>query len=123
MRFWNVFVLFAVLFAGACSSGGDDDTSATTTLQAPMLMEVAPMEGALHLAWMNMQKDCDSVEAERKMEHQTSYDLAFSVPGSVDNKMDTSATDNMMFTYRMRCKKGSTYSSYSNEMSANPHDM
>ena len=123
MRFRNVFVFSTVLFAGACASGDDDDTSATATLQAPMLMEVEPMEGALHLAWINRQKDCDSVEAERKMEHQTSYDLAFSVPGSVDNEMDTAATDNMMFTYRMRCKKGATYSSYSHEVSANPHDM
>ena len=123
MRFRNIFVLSTVLFAGACSSGDDDDTSATATLQVPMLVEVVPMEGALHLTWMNMQKDCDSVEAERKMEHQASYELAFSVPGTVDNKMDTAATDNMMYAYRMRCKKGATYSSYSNEMSANPHDM
>jgi hypothetical protein len=123
MRFRTAFVLSTVLIAGACSSGGDDDTSSTATLQAPMLMEVTPMEGALHLAWMNVQHDCDSIEAERKMEHQTSFELAFSVPGEVDNEMDTAATDNMMYAYRMRCKRGTKYSSYSNEMSANPHDM
>jgi hypothetical protein len=117
------FILVAAMLAAACSSGDDDDAMAAQGLEAPMLMEVVPMEGALHLTWMNMQKDCDSVEGERKMEHHADYEVAFSVPGTVDNKMDTAATDDMMYTYRMRCKKGTAYSSYSNEMSANPHDM
>jgi hypothetical protein len=122
MKFLSAFTLVLVAFAAACSSG-DDDEAGPATLEAPMLMEIVPMEGALHLTWMNMQKDCDSVEAERKMEHSTAYEAAFSVPGTADNKMDTAATDNMMYMYRMRCRKGSAYSSYSNEMSANPHDI
>lgn len=84
-----------------------------------MLMKCMPMEGALHLEWMNMQKDCDSVEAERKM-HTDPFAQIFSVPGTVDNKMDSSATENMDYTYRLRCKKGTAYSDYSNEMSGNP---
>jgi hypothetical protein len=88
-----------------------------------MLQQVVPMEGALHITWMNMQKDCDSVEAERMSDHHPDYAVVFSVPGSVDNKMDADATEDMMYMYRMRCKKGSAYSEYSNEMSANPHAM
>lgn len=84
-----------------------------------MLMKCMPMEGALHLEWMNMQKDCDAVEAERMM-HGNPYESIFSVPGSVDNKMDGTATEDMDYTYRLRCKKGSSYSDYSNEMTANP---
>ncbi len=105
----------------SCSGGDDDDSAAAGALQAPMLMKVMPMEGALHLEWMNMQKDCDAVEAERKM-HSEPFEQVFSVPGTVDNKMDGAATEDMDYTYRLRCKKGSSYSEYSNDMSGNPTD-
>lgn len=123
MKKFSAFAVVTAVLAAACSSSGDDDAMGASALEAPMLMEVVPTEGALHLAWMNMQKDCDSVEAERRMEHDSDYELAFSVPGSADNEMDPAATDNMMYTYRMRCKKGNAYSSYSNELAANPHDL
>jgi len=109
-------VALAVTAAGCSSSSSGGATSST---QAPMLTKVEPMAGALHITWMNMSSDCDSVEAERMM-GTASYAPSFSVPGTVDNKMDTTATDDMMYMYR-RCKKGGTYSDYSNEMSANPH--
>ena len=107
---------------GACSSSDTSNGTSSSKLQAPMLMHVVPMDGALHVKWMNMQDDCDMVDAESKMEGM-SYGKAFSVPGSVDNKMDAAATDDMTYTYRLRCMKGSEMSDYSNEMSANPHDM
>jgi hypothetical protein len=107
------------LALSACSSN-DDSGEDDGVLEAPMLTMVEPMEGALHLTWMNMQSDCDSVDAERKM-NGAEYAAAFSVPGSVDNEMDESATEDMTYSYRLRCKKGSEYSEYSNEMSANPH--
>jgi hypothetical protein len=103
----------------ACSSGSDDDQQ--TGLKAPMLMKVMPMEGALHLEWMNEQHDCDAVEAERKM-HSEEFTQIFSVPGTVDNKIDASATEDMTYTYRLRCKQGDIYSPYSEELSANPTD-
>lgn len=87
-----------------------------------MLMEVMPMEGALHVSWMNMTPNAESVEAERKMD-TGEFEPAFSVPGNVDNKMDAEATDDMPYTYRLRAKMGESYSPYSNEMTANPHDM
>lgn len=101
----------------ACSSSSDDEKAGG--LEAPMLMQVMPMEGALHLEWMNVQADCDTVEAERKTPDET-FGQLFSVPGSVDNKMDTTATENMTYTYRLRCKKGASFSGYSEELSANP---
>ena len=114
----------AAIFLAACS-GDDMDMGGSSTpgvLAAPMLMKVMPMQGALHLEWMNRQADCDAVEAERKMEHDDEFEQSFSVPGSVDNKLDALATDDMLYTYRLRCKKGGAYSDYSNEMSANPTD-
>jgi hypothetical protein len=101
----------------ACSSSTSSGSSGA--LQAPMMTGVAPMAGALHVTWMNMQSDCDTVEGERKS-GTGAYAAAFSVPGSVDNKMDTAATSNMTYTFRLRCNKGGTFSAYSNEMTGNP---
>jgi hypothetical protein len=120
MKICKTIVVAVALSAAACSS--DDNETADGAPEAPMLMEVEPMEGALHLMWMNMQNDCSSVEAERKMA-SGAYEPAFSVPGSIDNKMDAAATENMTYTYRLRCKKGSAFSAYSNELSGNPYDM
>ena len=103
-----------------CACSSSDDEPASGSLQAPMLMEVVPMEGVLHIKWMNEQKDCDSVEGERDM--GAGYEAAFSVPGTVDNKMDGEATHDMTYSYRLRCKKGESFSVYSNEMSGNPTD-
>ena len=129
-------VLAFVLASAACSSstdtggttpptGGTDAAAATdsggsspSSLKAPVITMVMQMEGALHVMWTNAETSCDSIEGERKS--NGSYASAFSVPGTVDNKMDAKATDNMTYTYRIRCKKGTAYSAYSNEMGGNP---
>lgn len=115
-RFFGILLL-QLLAVGACSSSDDAGNGA---LQAPNLKEVMPMTGGLHLNWENKQTDCDSIEAER-MVGTKAYDVVFSVPGSADNKMDDGATDKAMtYMYRLRCKKGSSYSAYSNEKSGTP---
>jgi hypothetical protein len=116
----KVLIAGLAMVLAACSS--DEGSDSSGALQAPMLTDIEPMEGALHLTWMNMQADADSVEAERKMD-TGEFEAAFSVPGSVDNRMDTAATDDMPYTYRLRAKKGTLYSDYSNELTANPHDV
>ena len=80
-----------------------------------------PMVGGLHIIWENKQADCDAIEGERMMGSKP-YEMIFSVPGSTDNKMDTGATERMMYMYRLRCKKGAEYSAYSNEGSGMPRD-
>ena len=105
---------------GQTTSGNDGGGSTSSSLKAPTITQVMPMAGALHVTWTNNQSDCDAVEGESKMMGMADYASAFSVPGSVNNKMDTAATDNMTYMYRLRCKKGGAYSSYSNEMGANP---
>ena len=88
--------------------------------QTPVLDEVEPMHGALHLYWTNTAADCDMVEGERK-EDAGSFAMFFSVPGTVDNEADDAATDPaVVYTYRLRCMKGGQYSGYSNELSASP---
>lgn len=100
---------------GSAGSGG----TATATLAAPTIDQLMKMGGALHVMWTNNQLDCDSVEAERKSDTDP-YAVIFSVPGTVDNKMDSAASANMLYTYRLRCKKGDAYSDYSPEVSRNP---
>lgn len=120
MRIQHIFAaLLGVFVLAACSD--DMDMGDGPGLDAPMLMKVMPMEGALHLEWMNVQPDCDAVEAERMMPGEE-FAQIFSVPGSVDNKMDAAATHDMTYTYRLRCKKGDAFSVYSEQLSANPTD-
>jgi hypothetical protein len=111
----GVPAILAFLFVFGCS---DDQEGApgTGALSAPVIEEVMPMEGVLHVSWQNAQPDCDAVEGERKPA-SGDYTMAFSVPGNVDNKMDTGATPAGTYSYRLRCKKGTAYSPYSNEMS------
>jgi hypothetical protein len=122
--------------SGAGGEGGDTTSSSTTTpsastgtttatggqavLQAPVLDEVEPMHGALHLYWTNTTPDCDMVEGERKV-GAGMFGTFFSVPGTVDNEADDGATDPaVVYTYRLRCTKGGQFSGYSNELSASP---
>lgn len=112
-------MLLAPLIAvAACGSSGDSDNAGT--VQAPVLKEVMPMMGALHLVWENKQTDAETIEIER-MVGSKAYEMLFSVPGSADNKMDDGATDKAaMYKYRLRSKKGAVYSDYSNELSGMP---
>lgn len=108
-------------------SSGDPGTGTNDAKKpkAPSLDEVKKMMGALHVMWTNNEASCDSIEGERQAAMSDGsimekYKVTFTVPGDADNKMDGSATDDMKYTYRLRCKKGSTYSEYSNEASGNP---
>ena len=110
-------LLAPLLVIAACGSSDDSDT----TVQAPVLKDVMPMMGALHIYWENKQTDAETVEIER-MAGSQAYAPVFSVPASADNKMDDGATDKAAtYKYRLRCKKGAAYSGYSNELSGTPN--
>ena len=114
---------------GSGGEGGSGTTSATgastmttgqTAVQAPSLDSVEPMHGALHVFWTNNTVDCDTVEGERKVD-DGAFEALFSVPGTVDNKMDSAATTTTSsYTYRVRCVKGGVASEYSNEVAGSP---
>lgn len=92
---------------------------------APKLDDLVKMSGALHVMWTNPAEGCDSVEGERQAAmadgtvHEA-YKVVFTEPGEADNKHDMTATADMDYTYRLRCKKGDAFSAYSNEMTKNP---
>ena len=101
------------------SSASSPATPASTAgkLVAPNLVSVMKMQGGIHLTWTGSDS-CDAVEGEQKMVDMGDYSVAFTVPGTTKEEMDTTATeDDMTYEYRLRCKKGSQYSPYSNEMS------
>jgi hypothetical protein len=126
------FSLFSVCACSADHSGphgGDADASlpdggipdgrVSASLAAPVLASVKPMHGGLHVTWENKEVGCDAIEGERK--ESGDYKALFSIPdGSVDNKHDALVKAGTTYTYRVRCKKGDDYSTYSNEMAGSP---
>jgi hypothetical protein len=107
------------------ADGTTSGAPAPVVLKAPKIDMIMKMMGALHVTWTNAEASCDSVEGERQATMSDgsvmeNYKVVFTVPGEADNKHDTTATDAMKYTYRLRCKKGTTYSPYSNEMSGTP---
>ena len=103
------------------SSGGAGDAGGTVTPKAagPKLTDIMKMTGSLHVSW-ELPDECDAVELERKDGDTADYVVKYKLPGTVDNKHDGTATENMVYTYRTRCKVGTEYTEYSNEMSKNP---
>ncbi len=111
--------------ADTTPAGGTTTPPVAAAPKAPKIQTVAKMQGALHVMWTNPTPACDSVEGERQatMPDGTimeKYKVVFTVPGEADNKHDISATDAMTYSYRLRCKTGTVYSSYSNVVAGNP---
>lgn len=105
--------------------GTTSGAPAPVTVKPPSIDTVAKMMGALHVMWTNAEASCETIEGERQAQMtdgtiMEKYKVVFSVSGEADNKHDTSATAAMKYTYRLRCKKGTAYSAYSNEMSGSP---
>ncbi|WP_437746828.1 hypothetical protein WME73_18975 [Sorangium sp. So ce302] len=105
---------------GTGEGGGSGGGPPATAPDAPVLSFVMPMLDVLHVEWVP-QPECDQIEAERK-DPMHDYAVAFTVAGSKKAYMDSDATEDMEYTYRLRCKVGEVYSGYSNEMSGNPTD-
>lgn len=110
----------AALWVLAVGCGSSDDAGGSSGPKAPVLEMVMPMAPAgLHVTWKNVTSDCDSVEGER-MSATSPWAVVFTVPGTVDNEHDGTATEKIAHSYRLRCKRGEEYSEPSNEMSGTP---
>lgn len=105
---------------GGASTSSDASGTPAKTIAAPELKSIAKMAGSLHLTWeLPTDTTCDTIEGERKSAAEP-YEVVWTVPGTVDNKHDGTATEDTTYSYRLRCKAGTSYSEYSNEMSRNP---
>lgn len=114
-----------VVLLAACSKEGapvgDPSPAATTAavaaaLAPPTLTKSMPMAGGLHIFWKLGAKPCDEIQVERKSGSEA-FKVIATVPGTVDNKHDGTATTGS-YTYRLRCKAGGAESAYSTELSA-----
>jgi PBP1b-binding outer membrane lipoprotein LpoB len=144
MKIATAAMLFAAVFAVGCSSteskdpgpgtpapattappAGDPPADTTPpvdtapTVKAPTIDGIMKMGGALHVTWTNAEPSCEAIELERKTA-TVPYKVVAKLPGEADNKHDATATEAVMYTYRVRCKKAAAYSAYSNEKSATP---
>ena len=118
------FVAAWLIAALALASGAGCDAE-PPELEPPRLVLAEKMLGALHLTWVNPAPLCDAVEIERRTTTPdgavtSGFALVYSVPGVADNKHDGAATEDVTYGYRLRCQKAGRFSSYSNELSANP---
>jgi len=111
----HCLLLVAVSMLVACGAEG-------TKPEAPHLDAVEPMDGVLHVAWSEP-APCDTVEAEREDGRGAAFAFAFDIAGDETSHMDGDASRNVLYTYRLRCKVGSVFSDYSNQLSANPTSM
>lgn len=120
--------LIVTLIAGLAGCSSSEDTKSSgeaASLKAPKIDSVEKMMGSLHVMWTNQDTTCESVVGERKAEMPSGmvhedFKEVFTESGEADNHHDTSATEDMTYTYRLRCKKGTAFSDYSNTMSGNP---
>lgn len=95
----------------ACGDDADGDG-------APSIVSVEPMAGGLHVTW-SLPARCDAVEVERQSPGGA-FEVVYTLPGAADNKHDGTATEDFVYTYRVRCKVGDGYTPYSNEVGADP---
>ena len=97
-------------------SPGATAAAVAAALAPPTLTKFMPMAGGLHIFWKLGPSPCDEIKVERKSATEP-FKVIATVPGTVDNKHDGTATTGS-YTYRLRCKAGGAESAYSTELSA-----
>lgn len=100
----------------ATSAGGGGGTAGP---EAPLMKSVEPLEGALHVMWMNVTPDCDKVVLSRKHD-AGEYAVAYTLSGAAESQHDTGAKPPGMYCYKARCDKGGQMSPDSNEKCGAP---
>lgn len=90
--------------SGAAPTGGSAGQT-EDAVEAPMLKSVEPLEGGLHVMWMNVTKDCDKVVLLRSKDGGE-YHVAYTLTGAADSQHDGQATAPGEYCYKARCIKG-----------------
>jgi hypothetical protein len=125
-----VALTLVIVGSWACgdAGGGSDDTDGGSSAsgvpegppEAPTLDTVAAMHGALHVFWTNETTNCDAIEGERSID-DAPFEPIFSVDGDVEDIADDDATDpTLVYSYRLRCRRGDEVSPYSNVDARSP---
>src|SRR5262245_52809052 len=107
----------AVCLAVGCTgaSGGGGGPAAPTNLTA------APMGGGVHLTWTDNSDDEDGFDIERKVDQgNAAFATLDSVPFDSTIYHDAAVAPGTTYAYRVRAKRATSYSAYSNEAAADP---
>src|SRR5436190_21002161 len=94
-----------------CGGGGG--------LAAPSNLTAVPMGGGVHVTWKDNSTDEDSFEIERKA-GGGAFALLDSIPFDSALYHDAAVSFGTTYTYRVRAKRMTSTSAYSNEASADP---
>ncbi len=109
--------MFSAALALACSQSGG--ASSTQAVDAPTNLVAGPLGGGVHLTWVDNSDREELFEIER-MEQGTSFAKLDTVPFDSALYHDANVTLGIQYTYRIRAKLATSFSSYSNQASADP---
>ena len=101
------------------STGATTGTGGAAGPKAPVITEVMPLEGALHVAWTNVTPNCDKIELLRKHDGGT-YAVAYTLAGAATSQHDMGAVPPGMYCYKATCTQGAATSPDSNEKCGSP---
>ncbi|UII32118.1 GEVED domain-containing protein [Fulvivirga ulvae] len=87
-----------------------------TTINAPGNLTASATSSSASLSWTDNSNNEDGFEVERSTDG-TSFSQVSSVAANTTSYNDSGLTPNTTYTYRVRAKKGSSYSAYSNSSS------
>jgi hypothetical protein len=105
--------------AGAAQTTGGEGGTQSGLPQPPVMESVSPLDGALHVTWMNVSTDCDKIELWRK-DGDAEYILAFTLTGAAEAQHDSGVEPGSPYCYKARCTKDDVTSAYSSEKCATP---
>ena len=112
----SVPILSAIVWMAGCGGGG-----AGGALSAPSNLTAAPMGGGVHLTWTDNSADEDGFDIERKVaQGNAGFAALDSVPFDSSLYHDAAVSAGTTYVYRVRAKRATSYSAYSNEAAADP---
>jgi hypothetical protein len=104
---------------GAGATSGSGTGGGASDPQSPIMKSVAPLEGALHVTWMNVTPDCDKIQLDRKKDDGP-FATAYTLAGAADSQHDVQAVPPGAYCYKARCEKSGKTSPDSNEKCGTP---
>ncbi len=101
-------------FIAGCVGATDPDADRPTNLTA------SPMGGGVHLTWKDNSTGEEEFEIERKIGAAPAFAPLAAVPFDTVSYHDADVADGTSYSYRVRAKLASGFSSYTNEATAVP---
>jgi len=105
----------------SCLAVGCGDSGSGGGPSAPSNLTAAPMGGGVHLTWTDNSSDEDGFDIERRVaQGNAGFAALDSVPFDSSLYHDAAVSPGTTYVYRVRAKRSTTFSAYSNEASSDP---